>query len=40
MGGQGAPRSVQQGASSVLWGVRLPDSGPSGGVFEDGKRME
>jgi NAD(P)-dependent dehydrogenase (short-subunit alcohol dehydrogenase family) len=37
MGGRNAPRSVQQGAGSILWGVRLPPGGPSGGVFEDGK---
>jgi NAD(P)-dependent dehydrogenase (short-subunit alcohol dehydrogenase family) len=37
MGGPGAPRSVEQGAASVLWGVRLPGGGPSGGAFEDGK---
>jgi len=37
MGGSGAPRSVQQGAASVLWGVRLPPGGPTGGVFKDGK---
>ena len=37
MGGSGAPRSVQQGAASVLWGVRLPPGGPSGGVYKDGK---
>jgi NAD(P)-dependent dehydrogenase (short-subunit alcohol dehydrogenase family) len=37
MGGPNAPRSVEQGAASVLWGVRLPPSGPSGGVFEDGE---
>ena len=37
MGGAGAPRSVEQGAASVLWAVRLPPGGPSGGVFEDGK---
>lgn len=37
MGGPGAPRSVQQGAASILWGVRLPAGGPTGGVFEDGK---
>ena len=37
MGGPGAPRSVRQGAASILWGVRLPAGGPSGGVFEDGK---
>lgn len=39
MGGPHAPRSVQQGAASILWGVRLPDGGPSGGVFEDGNRI-
>ena len=39
MGGRGAPRSVEQGASSVLWGVRLPPDGPSGGVFEDGRAL-
>ena len=37
MGGAGAPRSVEQGAASVLWGVRLPPGGPTGGVFKDGK---
>ena len=40
MGGAGAPRSVEQGAESVLWGVRLPPGGPTGGVFEDGKEIE
>lgn len=39
MGGPGAPRSVAEGAASVLWGVRLPPGGPSGGVFEDGKAI-
>lgn len=39
MGGRGAPRSVQQGAASVLWGVRLPADGPTGGMFEDGIAM-
>jgi len=37
MGGAGAPRSVEQGAFSVLWGVRLQPGGPTGGVFKDGK---
>jgi len=37
MGGAGAPRSVEQGAASILWGVRLPSGGPTGGMFEDGK---
>ena len=36
MGGASAPRSVQQGAASVLWALRLGPDGPSGGVFEDG----
>ena len=36
MGGPGAPRSVEQGAASVLWGCRLPPDGPTGGVFRDG----
>jgi NAD(P)-dependent dehydrogenase (short-subunit alcohol dehydrogenase family) len=40
MGGSGAPRSVQQGAASILWAVRLPPGGPSGGVFEDGRAIE
>lgn len=40
MGGRSAPRSVQQGADSVLWGVRLPPGGPTGGVFQDGKSIE
>ena len=39
MGGPSAPRSVEQGAASVLWGVRLSPSGPTGGVFEDGKAI-
>ncbi len=39
MGGPGAPRSVDQGAESVLWGARLGVSGPSGGFFEDGQPL-
>jgi NAD(P)-dependent dehydrogenase (short-subunit alcohol dehydrogenase family) len=37
MGGQGAPRSVEQGAASVLWAARVPPDGPTGGWFRDGK---
>ena len=37
MGGRSAPRSVEQGAASILWGVRLPPGGPTGSVFEDGE---
>jgi NAD(P)-dependent dehydrogenase (short-subunit alcohol dehydrogenase family) len=36
MGGPGAPRSVAQGAASVLWAATLPDDGPTGGFFRDG----
>jgi NAD(P)-dependent dehydrogenase (short-subunit alcohol dehydrogenase family) len=36
MGGASAPRTVEQGAASVLWAVTLPDDGPSGGFFRDG----
>jgi NAD(P)-dependent dehydrogenase (short-subunit alcohol dehydrogenase family) len=36
MGGPGG-RPVTDGAASVLWGVRLPDDGPSGGFFRDGR---
>ncbi len=39
MGGPGAPRSIDQGAESVLWGVRLGANGPSGGFFEDGRLL-
>jgi NAD(P)-dependent dehydrogenase (short-subunit alcohol dehydrogenase family) len=37
MGGPGAPRSVQDGAASVLWAARLGDDGPTGGFFRDGQ---
>ncbi|HUX12871.1 MAG TPA: SDR family NAD(P)-dependent oxidoreductase [Spirochaetia bacterium] len=36
MGGSGAPRSLQQGAASVLWAAML-DTDQSGGFFRDGK---
>jgi NAD(P)-dependent dehydrogenase (short-subunit alcohol dehydrogenase family) len=37
MGGPGAPRSPEEGAASVLWAVDLPDDGPTGGFFRDGR---
>jgi carbonyl reductase 1 len=40
MGGPNAPRSVQQGAASIIWGVHLPPNGPTGGVYEDGRKFE
>lgn len=36
MGGEAAPRSAEQGAASIMWGVTLPDDGPTGGFFQDG----
>jgi NAD(P)-dependent dehydrogenase (short-subunit alcohol dehydrogenase family) len=36
MGGRSAPRSVEEGAASVLFGVTLPEGGPTGKVFRDG----
>jgi NAD(P)-dependent dehydrogenase (short-subunit alcohol dehydrogenase family) len=36
MGGMGG-RPVEQGAASVLWAVDLPDDGPTGGFFRDGR---
>ncbi len=36
MGGPGG-RPVAAGAASVLWALDLPDSGPSGGFFRDGR---
>ena len=39
MGGANAPRSVDEGASSVIWAVTIPDDGPTGGFFRDGKPL-
>ncbi len=38
MGGGGG-RPVSEGAASVVWGVGLPDGGPTGGFFRDGRRL-
>jgi NAD(P)-dependent dehydrogenase (short-subunit alcohol dehydrogenase family) len=35
MGGAGAPRSVVQGADTVVWAATLPEDGPTGGFFRD-----
>jgi len=39
MGGASAPRSAAQGAASIVWAVTLPDSGPTGGFFQDGEPL-
>jgi NAD(P)-dependent dehydrogenase (short-subunit alcohol dehydrogenase family) len=36
MGGPGG-RPVAEGAASVVWAVTLPDGGPTGGFFRDGR---
>ncbi len=35
MGGTSAPRSVRQGADTIVWCATLPDGGPTGGFFHD-----
>jgi len=37
MGGRSAPRSVAQGADTIVWLATLPDGGPTGGFFHDRK---
>jgi len=37
MGGSSAPRDVAKGADGIAWAATLPDDGPSGGFFRDGK---
>jgi NAD(P)-dependent dehydrogenase (short-subunit alcohol dehydrogenase family) len=39
MGGAGAPRSVDEGAAGIVWAATLPDDGPTGGFFRDGKPL-
>ena len=36
MGGRGG-RPVQEGAKGIVWAATLPDNGPTGGFFLDGK---
>jgi len=40
MGGTGAPRSVVQGADTIVWAATLPANGPTGGFFSDRRRTE
>lgn len=37
MGGPSAPRSVEQGADTIVWLATLPADGPTGGFFHDRK---
>lgn len=38
-GEQMGARPVKEGAESVAWAARLPDDGPTGGFFRDGKPL-
>lgn len=40
MGGPGAPRSVEEGADTIVWLATLPDDGPTGGFFSDRRRID
>ena len=40
MGGANAPRSVEQGADTIVWLATLPADGPNGGFFADRKQIE
>jgi NAD(P)-dependent dehydrogenase (short-subunit alcohol dehydrogenase family) len=35
MGGSGAPKSVEEGADTIVWLATLPADGPSGGLFRN-----
>ena len=39
MGGSSAPRSLEQGASGIVWAATLDSSGPNGGFFRDAKAI-
>jgi NAD(P)-dependent dehydrogenase (short-subunit alcohol dehydrogenase family) len=40
MGGPSAPRSVEQGADTIVWLATLPDNGPSGRFFHDRRPID
>lgn len=40
MGGPEAQRSLDEGVSGIVWAATLPENGPSGGFFRDGKPIE
>jgi carbonyl reductase 1 len=39
MGGNGAPRTLEQGASGIVWAATLGSDGPNGGFFRDAKAI-
>jgi len=40
MGGSGAPRSVEEGADTIVWLATLPANGPTGGFFRDRRAID
>jgi NAD(P)-dependent dehydrogenase (short-subunit alcohol dehydrogenase family) len=40
MGGPSAPRSVEQGADTLVWLATLPARGPTGGFFSERKPID
>ncbi len=40
MGGPNASRSIEEGISGMIWAATLPEDGPNGGFFRDGKPLE
>jgi NAD(P)-dependent dehydrogenase (short-subunit alcohol dehydrogenase family) len=40
MGGPAAPRSLQQGADTIVWLATLPDDGPTGEFFHDRRTIQ
>lgn len=40
MGGPDAPRSIEEGVEGIIWAATLPNKGPNGGFFRDGKLIE
>ncbi len=39
MGGANATRSLEEGATGIVWAATLPKDGPSGGFFRDGQHI-
>lgn len=40
MGGSGAPRTIEEGISGMIWAATLDEGGPNGGFFRDGKPID
>jgi NAD(P)-dependent dehydrogenase (short-subunit alcohol dehydrogenase family) len=39
MGGSSATRGIVEGTKSILWAATLPEDGPTGGFFRDGRKI-